>query len=499
MIDKLRSSAKQTIFYGIGNVSVKFVGLLLLPVYSSYFPIELYGLLALFEISSEILLAISSVGIESGFNRYYWDKEYLDKQKSYFFSVLAFSIVSALLFLAGAYWVILNYSEGIFNAEIGQQLAIIYLVNVFLKVVVNRSILLMQIQQKVKKQTVFVIANVFTVLITTIIFIIHFKMKLEGVFLGQICGNGLVVILLLPYLWRQIEFRLDIKILKELLRFSLPIAVSNIMTIVMTLSDRFILKHFYDLGDVGQYSLAYKVANIIKLFLVRSFTKSYSFKYYKEISKPQDNLFFSKSITYFSFVAVYSGLVLSIFGGLIIKLFTDNPDYYNSLAIVPYLIVGIILFGIRSMLTLPLAKLEKTKLIAIIAVSTGGLNILLNLLLIPSSGAIGAALATAISQGAALSACLLINKKFGIMHYEVVKYGKAFIIGVLLIYIWLKLPRINLFFELLFDLFILILYPVLLKMMRFFDEEELTRIKQSISKWMRWENISNLIKKKSGE
>ncbi len=499
MIEKIRSSIRQSFYYGVGNVAVKFVGLILLPIYSRKFAIETYGLLALFEVIAEIIIAFSSLGIMGGFNRWYWDQDSQSKQKSLFFTTMLFSILSTSIFLLISFWVICHYSMPIFSVEIGTGLMLIYLINILFRVILNRFLMLMQIKQLVKKQTKYVLLNMGVVLISTLFFILKLDMSLEGIFLGQICGNLLVIILILPIILGEMEFKIEWKLLKEIVVYSYPLAISGIMSIVMTFSDRFILKHFFTLGTVGQYSLAYKISSLIKLFVVRSFLKSYSFKYYLEIKNEMHNKFFYKSVTYFTFVSIYSTLVLCILSGLLIKVLLKNVDYLDSLVIVPYLLIGIVLEGIRSMLTMPLMKLKKTKIVSLVSIGSGLLNVILNFLIIPSMGSIGAALTTAISKAVAVTIFLIFNKKYGYSDYEVVKYLKAFIVGAGLIYIWIIIPELGIFLKIVIDLIILILYPVILNLIGFFESSEIKMIKQSFTKWSKPSNIIALFKKEIGK
>jgi O-antigen/teichoic acid export membrane protein len=162
---------------------------------------------------------------------------------------------------------------------------------------------------------------------------------------------------------------------------------------------------------------------------------------------------------------------------------------------VPVLVTGIILYGIRSMLNMPLTKIKKPHLISYIAIGTGLLNVGLNFLIIPLLGSLGAALTTAASEGFAVIICLMINKKYDYTGYEIVKYFKAFFIGSGLIYIWLLVPEINIFLRLTLDLIIILLYPVLLALIGFFEPHELRRIKESFFKWSKISNIMAQIKK----
>ncbi len=58
MLDKLRTTVKQTAIYSIGNMSTKLIGLILLPLYTDYLTTADYGILSIFEITSQFLTAI---------------------------------------------------------------------------------------------------------------------------------------------------------------------------------------------------------------------------------------------------------------------------------------------------------------------------------------------------------------------------------------------------------------------------------------------------------
>jgi len=148
------------------------------------------------------------------------------------------------------------------------------------------------------------------------------------------------------------------------------------------------------------------------------------------------------------------------------------------------------------MLTMPLMKLNKTKIVSLVSIGSGLLNVILNFLLIPSMGSIGAALTTAISKAVAVIIFLIFNRKYGYSGYEVVKYLKAFAVGVGLIWIWIIIPEFSIFLKIVIDLIILILYPLILNFIGFFESSEIIKIKQSFTKWSKPSNIIVLFKKR---
>ena len=100
MPKEFKNTFKSIIIYGFGNVSVKLVGLVLLPLYTD---IKLlspndYGAMAIIDVTAQILIAIFSLSLYAAYARWYWDKNYFDSRKRIFFS--CFSTLTVLAVLA---------------------------------------------------------------------------------------------------------------------------------------------------------------------------------------------------------------------------------------------------------------------------------------------------------------------------------------------------------------------------------------------------------------
>ena len=98
MLSKLKSTAKSSFIYGIGNLSTKLIGLILLPLYTRVLPVGEFGMLAMLETTSQILITLFGLSLYNAFLRWYWEKEYSELRKSLFFTVLVFlTFVVALM------------------------------------------------------------------------------------------------------------------------------------------------------------------------------------------------------------------------------------------------------------------------------------------------------------------------------------------------------------------------------------------------------------------
>ena len=494
MLDQVKKTAKHALIYSIGNAANKLVGFILLPLYTSVFPLAEYGILALFDTISDLLVAVSSLGIMEGLKRWYWEKAADGKQKALFFSVLVFTLVSTLLFLLGCYYLISTYSMQIFGVLIGTRTLLLFLASVLTNVLLQRIIVLLRIQQKVVANTTFNILKMVFVLISTIYFITVMKWGIDSVFVSRLIGQSITLLIVLPQFIKNCTLKIDldvINIFKKMLAYSWPLALSVSLGLIFTFSDRWLLQGMVSLDAVGNYSLAYRIANIIKILIVQSFSQAFIFIYFKRMNNERDYRFFSKTATYFSFLLVGLGLIIVVFSKEILFLMARNSDYHDSYYILPVLILAVSLSGLRQMLSLPLSKQKKTKVISTIAISAGILNIGLNLIFIPLWQGVGAAVATAMAHFVAVVAYFIANRKFSDFNYEILKIFLVFFLGSVLAYISMQLTGLELWIRIPVKLLLVIMFPVALRALGFFEVVELRRIKQSWQKWrnpFKWKN-----------
>ena len=68
MFKDIKQVMKDSVLYGIGNVAVKLVGFILIPLYTDaeYFSTADYGLMGLLEVTSQILIAVMGLSLYSG-------------------------------------------------------------------------------------------------------------------------------------------------------------------------------------------------------------------------------------------------------------------------------------------------------------------------------------------------------------------------------------------------------------------------------------------------
>ena len=105
---------------------------------------------------------------------------------------------------------------------------------------------------------------------------------------------------------------------------------------------------------------------------------------------------------------------------------------------------------------------------------------LLNYLLIPRYGMMGAAWSTFISYGILAVLNLLVNQRFWHIPYEYMRILKLGVVWVLIYYTGLQISNLNVILSIVLKLFLLACYPILLLVLRFFKPEELRKFSQVV-------------------
>src|SRR4030042_2643850 len=99
MLANLKLTIKNSMIYGLGNVSLKITGLILIPIYTNtkFLSLEEYGVLGMLEILAQLSVAIIELSLNQSLTRWYWDPDSRKKQKSMFFTVLMTILGMAVL------------------------------------------------------------------------------------------------------------------------------------------------------------------------------------------------------------------------------------------------------------------------------------------------------------------------------------------------------------------------------------------------------------------
>jgi O-antigen/teichoic acid export membrane protein len=157
--------------------------------------------------------------------------------------------------------------------------------------------------------------------------------------------------------------------------------------------DRWMLIALSDVVEVGLFSVAAKFAVVIS-FVVTAFAQAwtpFAMRMYADDPKYRRN--FARIFSGWFFLLAFIGLGLSLFAPEVMALLTPR-EYWSAAPVLSVASAGVVMYGTVQITVLGISLERRTILLTYGAWLAAGANVLLNLLLIPRFGAMGAGVAT---------------------------------------------------------------------------------------------------------
>lgn len=483
MLAQLKKITKSTAIYSVGQIAPKLVGLILLPFLldEKYLSASDYGRLSMLEASSLMFITLFGFGLNYALERWYWDPAYIKKRKSVVFTILCATIVITSLI-----WLLLSFfTKDISMFLVGREdwdklISLLFICSALESIILIPNTLL----RLEEKPLYFVLTNIVRFVLYlgfTVYFLISLKHGLEGIFEARMISLFAVLLILSSTIIRNISFQFDFRTLKDMLLFRLPLVLSSISYIIFNITDRFSLRILSDdsFKDVGVYSLGYTITNSVKVVVLSAIWLSVRPMIYKMMHQDGNRRFYSKLMKYMIFGVTFLLLSITVFGQEVISIFTRNDIYGISYLIIPIISLAIIFDTLKEISqSIGLNILKKTGVIAIMTIVTTVLNIGLNILLIPKLNIYGAALSTAISQFCFFFVVYRYAQKKYPIPYEIKRIATMIVVFIILSGMSVFLSNWNLLFRIAAKLTILAAFPIVLFYLHFYEDIEVTRIRE---------------------
>jgi O-antigen/teichoic acid export membrane protein len=482
MQKEFNSLVKSIIIYGFGNVSIKIIGLVLLPMYTNthLLSVEEYGGMAILDISSLILISVFSLSLSSAYLRWYWDKAYFKVRKELFFTCFVTLTALATILAVSGCMCSRTLSSFILGNDSFYRAFSLMVIATSMQPLIDFTLTQMRSENKA---SFFVSANIARLIISlaaTIYFLKYAGKGLSGIYEAQIIGNIAFFILTAGYIYRNMVFRFSRTILSEILKYSLPLALASLSSVLLVALDRFVLNNKTTPLDVGIYSQGYKIANTTKVFVISSIQLALAPAIFKIMNRPDNKEIYSKIMTWFTIVVVYFSLFLSLFGLEITKLFTTGKIYFDAYKLIPLFSLSIIFSMLKDVSLTGLQITKRTKIIGIILTGIAVFNLALNMTLVPLWGTYGSAVSSLVSQLTFFVIMYLYSQKFYKIPYRLDKIGLIIIIGAALYLFGSYFNNNSLEFRIAIKLFTLLLFPVFLFLFRILDRNEILSLLSTV-------------------
>ncbi|MBK7905618.1 MAG: oligosaccharide flippase family protein [Gemmatimonadetes bacterium] len=391
----VRSTFKHGAVYLIGTVLSRVAGFIMLPVYTRVLTPRDYGVMEMLAYTTDVLTFLVGLGVSTAVTRHYYKYETEAERHA------LVSTAAVLLFVLFAVVAVpvLFLAEPITSLLLkpGEPALFIRLsmVSLILGVAIDVPMTVMRARQESQQVVLWGAIRLLLAIVLNLVFVVWLRMGVLGVLLSTIISGGAVGGYLVSRLLRITGLHFQPAMARALVAFGAPFAIWELGSFVLHFSDRFFLNAYSTLETVGLYSLSYKVAIVIPFFITGPFSSIWLPKAL-EIEKREGVgaiPILSAIQRHYNLLLICIAFGMALFAWDAIRLATGEA-FHGAYAPVPLLALAMVFFGYRQTAQIGVIIREKPGLVARSTAVAAAAVLLLNWILIPRFGAMGAAAAT---------------------------------------------------------------------------------------------------------
>ena len=359
MANPLKQLAGQTVIYGLSTILARIINFLFVPIYTRLLTPESYGVVTEFMAYIAVLQVVLVLGLETGCFRFA-NKEGVEPRKVYSNAFVTVFCVSAtflalMITFAGPIASALGYS--------GYESCIMYMGGILALDAIT-AILFAKLRQENKalKFAIFKTIKIVTETVANLVLFLWFPSHVDSarwllrfipatpdfsyvifaIFISCIvCG-----LLFIPEYLRM-SFRLDPKLLRQMLAYSFPLMVAALPGVVNDFLDRILFRYFDTNAEawrssLGLYQAAVKLAVIMNLFIQMFRYAAEPFFFRRAREKDSRELYASVQEYFTAFCGlVFLGVILYID---VIALIL-GPQFRSAVGVVPVMLLSYMILG----------------------------------------------------------------------------------------------------------------------------------------------------------
>ena len=388
----IRDLLKHSSVYMIGQILTRMASVLLLPFYTRVLTTADYGVTAILDLTAAILATIVASGLVGAVTRHHFDdgdQRHTDRVWWTGLTMVALICVALCLPMwLGRY----TLAEITLGPEVSQG-AWFYTLTILTMCFTVIGMILDAYLRVLKWSGVFVAISLGRLILNislNVWLMVGARLGVEGLLLGNLISTVLqCVVLFAIFLRTRGGFCFDRTIGNEMLRFSAPLVVTAVTTMLMHEADRYFLRRWQSMEMVGIYSLAHKIGFAVNTLCLLPFLSVWNVSIYDIERMPNSRQLFGKTFAWFT-----SGLGILLLGAAlsvhpVLPILT--PEAYGpAIDLVSVILLGFYVFGLSFMFEVPALLRKKTRLLIPGAIMGLTVNIGANFILIPRMGAWGA-------------------------------------------------------------------------------------------------------------
>lgn len=241
--------------------------------------------------------------------------------------------------------------------------------------------------------------------------------EISYIFISNLIASGFTLLLMLQ-LYLKGPYVFDVSLWKSMMNYAMPVLVAGIAFTVNEVFDRILLSKLLpeDVAEseIGKYAACYKLALFMTLFAT-AFRMGIEPFFFSHSSSEHPQKAYAQITNYFVVMGSVILLGVVVFADVLKVIFIPNPDYWEAMSVVPYVVLASFCLGIYHNLSVWYKITDRTRYGAYISLIGAVLTIIINFTFIPYFGYKASAVATLV----AYASMMILSFFFGRMYYPI--------------------------------------------------------------------------------
>lgn len=386
---------KSAFIYLFGGVLNRAIPFLLLPVMTRYLSPEEYGTLAIFQVLLAFTVPLVGMNMQNNISRNFTKMECAEMSELLGILTGLLGVLASIISIFVVVWV--AFGGTTLGIPVGWFVVLPLVAALSMAHQFNLTVL--RNQQRPLMFGTFEVSNTVLDLTLSLVLVVGLGLGWQGRAVGIVLAAGIFGLVGLLALRRQklLIFKLNRKLVAEVLRISLPLIPHALGGIVIAMSDRLFIDRMAGKEAVGLYAVGYTFGMIINI-VVEAFNRAWTPWFFREMTNSmEEGRRRIVKFTYGYFVcAILMAFAITGVSYLILP-YMVAAEYQAAAQFILWVSLGYAFRGMYTMVFPYMVHIGKTNFLGFGMFLTAGVNLGLNYILIRTNGAVGAAQATLVA------------------------------------------------------------------------------------------------------